>query len=132
MVSTLRSNQLPVSMDSEPLVNRCDPKLIAFLIKQSKNFLQTKFVQTIQSIVNPSVTSTQTLTTSALYKLIKDYLIIKTPFLTSSSLNVSFGSTNISNNSEDGLVDGIPIWCFIWHCLRAGCVDAAIDVSKKG
>lgn len=132
MVSTLLSDEIPVSIDVEPLANRCDPKLNAFLIRQSKQFLETKFIQSIQSVVNPSLVSTHSQTTSALYKLIKDYLIIKTPFLTNSSLNVSFGSTNISNNSEDGLVDGIPIWCFIWHCLRAGCVEAAIDVAQKG
>ena len=131
MITTIVSSEIPVSSDSDPLINRCDPKLNAFLIKQSKLFLEKKFVQTIQSMVNPSLVSLNQ-TPIALYKLIKDYLTIKTPYLTNSSLNVSFGSTNMSTNFEDGLVDGIPIWCFIWHCLRAGCVEAAIEVAQKG
>ncbi|XP_054164411.1 nuclear pore complex protein Nup93-like [Oppia nitens] len=132
MVSTLISSDIPVAADCEPLVNRCDPKVNAFLIRQSKLFLQQKFVQSIQSIVNPTIVMSTSLSASMLYKLIKDYLIIKTPYLTNSSLNVSFGTTHISNTYEDGLVDGIPIWCFIWYCLRAGSIDAAIEVAIKG
>lgn len=132
MVSTLLSNDIPLTGDCDPLVNRCDPKLNIFLIKQSKLFLENKFVESMRGIVNPSVISSINQSNSFLYNLIKDYLNIKTPYLSNSSLNVSFGSTNISNTFEDGLVEGLPIWCFIWHCLRAGSVDTAIEVSQKG
>ena len=132
MVSTLINNQMPVPTASDPFLNRCDPRLNAYLVRQSKLFLERKFVQMMQSIVNPSIASAVSHTTKSLGTLIKDYLTIKTPYLTNASLNVSFGSTGMSGNSEDGLVDGIPIWCYIWHCLRGGCVDAAITVAAKG
>lgn len=132
MVSTLINSEMPVPTASDPFRNRCDPRLNAYLVKQSKLFLERKFVQMMQSIVNPSIASTVSYTSKSLGNLIKDYLTIKTPYLTNSSLNVSFGSTSISGNSEDGLVDGIPIWCYIWHCLRAGCVDAALSVATRG
>jgi nuclear pore complex protein Nup93 len=132
MVSTLLSNDIPVSNDCDPLINRYNSMLNTYLIRQSKLFLEKKFVQSMQGIVNPSIAPPVSQSTSVIYKLIKDYLNIKTPFLLNSSLNLSFGSTNVSNNTEDGLVDGLPIWCFIWHCLRAGSVDAAIEVAQKG
>lgn len=32
---------------------------------------------------------------------------------------------------EDGLVDGVPVWPFVYYCLRCGDLKAAMQVLQK-
>ena len=54
----------------------------------------------------------QSITSDYVYGLVKDYLNIKTPYYS----NISFTSSKYPSKDygEDGSVEGIPVWCFIF------------------
>ena len=46
-------------------------------------------------------------------------------------LNVRFASGNIPAGLEDGLVEGQPVWPFIYYCIRCGDLNAALTVAAS-
>lgn len=126
MVSTLVSNYTPKAKESDPLLSKNNFKLNQHFLTNSCNYLEQKFVQTMQGIVNAPIG--QTITSDVIYNLVKDYLNIKTPFYSNTSFTTGIPAKDYC---EDGTVDGIPVWCFIFYCLRAGSLDAAINVVQK-
>lgn len=126
MVHTLVSNEIPSINETDPLARRNNYILNKYFINKSCKYLEDKFIQSMQSMVNAPIG--QSLTSDVIYNLVKDYLNIKTPYYVNASRNPVFPSKDYG---EDGLVDGIPVWCFIFYCLRAGSVDSAIAVAQK-
>ena len=46
----------------------------------------------------------------------------------------SFLNLKLSSSSpglDDGLVDQVPVWPFIFYCLRCGDIDAALSAASK-
>ncbi|KAF7493076.1 Nuclear pore complex protein Nup93 [Sarcoptes scabiei] len=127
MVSTLISEDLPETSKSDPIARRNDFKLNRHFLSKSCEYLEKKFIHTMQGIVNTPLD--QVLNSDNIYSLVKDYLSIKTPYYSHSS---SFDMAALHRDySEDGVVEGIPVWCFVFYCLRAGSIDAAINVAQK-
>ncbi|XP_027203782.2 nuclear pore complex protein Nup93-like [Dermatophagoides pteronyssinus] len=127
MVSSLLSSNIPEIAQKDPLMRRQNFKLNLHFLNKSCHYLEQKFIQTMQGIVNDPIG--QNISSDVIYRLVKDYLNIKTPFYSSnSSFNLGISSKDVW---EDGTVDGIPVWCFVFYCLRAGSIDAAIQVAQK-
>lgn len=45
-------------------------------------------------------------------------------------LNVRFAGGNVPAGLEDGLVEGQPVWPFIYYCIRCGDLTAALTVAS--
>lgn len=170
MVSLLINSSIPQISEADPLSRRNSLKLNSYFIGQACAYLEEKFVQSMQGMVNSPIG--QVVNADVVYSLVRDYLHIKTPYysnaagstsavsplhhhshqpqqqqlmhsssfsgLQSHSASFSFGGPSPSksiNSSgggcEDGAVEGIPLWCFLFYCLRAGSIDAAISVVQK-
>lgn len=149
MVSLLISSSIPQISEADPMSRRNNYKLNNYFLGKSCTYLEEKFVQSMQGMVNTPIG--QALNAEVIYTLVKDYLHIKTPYYSNSNtMQHSFGGsvsaayTSHSATSphrlggggggeggEDGAVEGIPVWCFLFYCLRAGSIDAAISVVQK-
>ena len=126
MVSTIISSEIPQITENDPLIRRNNYQLNNYFLSKSCQYLELKFVQSMQGIVNVPIG--QPINGDTIYSLVKDYLNIKTPYYSNMS---TLHTTQTHEYGEDGLVDGVPVWCFIFYCLRSGSIDAAINVTQK-
>lgn len=131
MVATIISDDVPHVTETDPLARRSNFKLNNYFIAQACTYLEDRFVQTMQSMVNAPI-GQNVASDEVIYNLVKDYLHIKTPCYYSSEMYSTIGSMSASKDQgEDGKVEGIAVWCFIFYCLRAGSIGAAIMVAQK-
>ena len=124
MVSSLLNANFQSSLGQDLLSHRNSPAFLSALIKQSRMYLERKYRQSIEGTVfgQPKLANP---TASAVYNLVKNYLNAKSPAWT---LDTTVGH---HLGAEDGSIEGHPVWVFVWHCLRAGSIDAAIEALQK-
>ena len=116
---------------SDPLSYRLSHLFQVKLIRQSLTILEKKHREFMEATVFGEPKEGPG-SANASYNLVKNFLNSKVPtwLNLSSTMNQLNTSQNI-HNTEDGLVDGHPVWCFIWNCLRAGLIDAAIELLHR-
>lgn len=129
-VANLISSVDPVKSGTDPMKLRQGLNFQVRFVRSSRILLEQKYRQFAETTVYGSFGKVTDDARSG-YNLIKNFLSLKSPSWLS-NLNVLNNSIqNLNPESVDGLVDGHPVWTFMWHCLRAGLIDAAIEVAQR-
>lgn len=126
------------------IINCCDPTRIsldpikqrqssAFQIRfviNSRKLLERKYREYAETTVYGSLNKVES-DPKSWYDLMKNFLSLKSPSWLSNITVLNSSYSGVNNDSDDGTIEGHPVWSFIWHCLRAGVVEAAIEVALK-
>lgn len=112
-MTDLPSHQLSGS----PEITRCSPDSEAFFIHQARSFLEKRYQKFIERIVYSDLHQAQLGGIPGVFFLVKSFLKIR-PLV------------GISDQLEDGEVEGAPLWPFLYYCIRCGDLKAAMQVAE--
>ncbi|XP_046843260.1 nuclear pore complex protein Nup93-like [Xenia sp. Carnegie-2017] len=88
-----------------------------FFIQRARSFLEKRYQKYIERTVYNNLQQAQLGGVPGVFFLVKSFLKIR-PMVA------------ISHELEDGEVEGVPLWPFIYYCIRCGDLDAAIQVAE--
>lgn len=129
-VSSIVSCCDPVKLGTDPIKLRQGLQFQVKFVMSARCLLERKYREYAETTVHGSLNKVDTDPKSC-YTLMKNYLSLKSPAWLS-NITVLNSVMNDSNSSyDDGVVEGHPVWNFIWHCLRAGMVEAAVEVAQR-
>ena len=106
------------------------PFQVKFLIS-SRRLLERKYREYAEVTVHGHLNKVDISDSKACYTLMKNFLGLKSPDWLSNITVLNNTISDLGGNSDDGIIEGRPVWNFIWHCLRAGLIEAAIEVAQK-
>lgn len=130
-VSSIISCCDPVKSDADPIKLRQSlPFQVKFVIS-SRRLLERKYREYAEITVHGSLNKVNMSDPKACYTLMKNFLGLKSPSWLSNITVLNNTISDLGGNSDDGIIEGHPVWNFIWHCLRAGLIEAAIEVAQK-
>lgn len=126
------------------IISCCDPgrygtdptklrQSLSFQVKfvmSSRGLLERKYREYAETTVHGCLNKVDTDAKSC-YTLMKNFLSLKSPSWLCNITDLDRAVNGMGGNSDDGTIEGHPVWNFIWHCLRAGMVEAAIEVALK-
>lgn len=129
-VSSIISCCDPLRSGTDPIKFRQSlPYQVKFVIS-SRRLLERKYREFAETTVHGSLNKVES-DAKSWYILMKNFLSLKSPSWLSNITVLNSTISDFNTNSDDGVIEGHPVWSFIWHCLRAGMVDAAIEVAQK-
>lgn len=129
-VSSIISCCDPMRSGMDPIKFRQSlPFQVQFVIS-SRRLLERKYREFAETTVHGSLNKVDSDAKSC-YALMKNFLSLKSPSWLSNITVLNSSISDFNSSSDDGTIEGHPVWSFIWHCLRAGMVEAAIEVAKK-
>lgn len=128
-VSSIISCCDPVRLGTDPIKLRQGLAFQVKFVMSSRNLLERKYREYAETTVHGSLNKIS-FDARSCYTLMKNFLSLKSPSWLS-NITILNSSIDMGNNSDDGTVEGHPVWNFIWHCLRAGMIEAAIEVAQK-
>lgn len=99
-------------------------------VRSSRNLLERKYREYAETTAYGSLNKVDTDPKSC-YTLIKNFLSLKSPAWLSNITVLNSTISDMGANCDDGIIEGHPVWTFIWHCLRAGMIEAAVEVALK-
>lgn len=102
---------------SSPETSRFSPHCEVFFINQGRTFLQTRYQKFIERIVYSNLQQAQLGGVPGVFFLVKSFLKIR-PLVA------------IADQLEDGDVEGVPLWPFVYYCIRCGDLSAAMQVAQ--
>lgn len=117
LMKDVTSMQAPVG-SADVLVARCDHSYEVALISAGKRHLETNFKKFINTTVDAHLPQAKRGGVPGIIPLVKAFL------------NVRFAGGNLPAGLEDGLVEGQPVWPFIYYCIRCGDLTAALTVAS--
>ncbi|XP_065185171.1 nuclear pore complex protein Nup93-like [Sycon ciliatum] len=109
-------------LDTPPLRSRtpearATTALQASFIRQGRNFLQAGYMDFMRTVVFGHLSSAQLGGVPSTQRLVTAFLRLQLP--------------RDRFQTEDGQIDGQPIWAILYYCLRCGDVQAAIQVLAQ-
>ena len=90
----------------------------AFFIQRARSFLEKRYQKYIERIVYSNLQQAELGGVPGVFFLVKSFLKIR-PLV------------SISHELEDGEVEGVPLWPFLYYCIRCGDLNAAMQVAQK-
>ncbi|CAH1780372.1 unnamed protein product [Owenia fusiformis] len=108
---------IPLTASSNMLSARTGKKMQIALVGQALKYLELSYKSYIQKTIYGNLQKAQLGGIPGSYHLVKSFLNIRLP-------------TN-TPGLEDGLVDGTPVWAFVYYCIRCGDLNAALQVVNK-
>ncbi|XP_028392080.1 nuclear pore complex protein Nup93-like [Dendronephthya gigantea] len=89
----------------------------AFFIQEARSFLEKRYQKYIERIVYGNLQQAQLGGVPGVFSLVKSFLKLR-PLVA------------LSHELEDGDVDGVPFWPFLYYCIRCGDLNAAMQVAQ--
>lgn len=129
-VSSIISCCDPIRAGTDPIKLRQSLSFQVKFVVSSRKLLERKYREYAETTVHGSLNKIDDDPKSC-YTLMKNFLGLKSPAWLSNISVLNNSMADMSSNNDDGVVEGHPVWNFIWHCLRAGMVEAAIEVALK-
>lgn len=129
-VSSIISCCEPVKLGTDPIKLRQGLPFQLKFVMSSRRLLERKYREYAETTVHGSLNKIDTDPKSC-YTLMKNFLLLKSPSWLPNITVMNSSINDMGSNSDDGTIEGHPVWNFIWHCLRAGMVEAAIEVALK-
>lgn len=129
-VSSIISCCDPIRVGSDPIKLRQGLQFQVKFVISSRSLLERKYREYAETTVHGCLDRLDNDPKSC-YTLMKNFLSLKSPSWLSNITVLNSTISDMGMNSDDGAVEGHPVWNFIWHCLRAGMVEAAIEVAQK-
>jgi len=130
-VGSIISSCDPVAAGADPIVMRQSlPFQIKFVISAQK-LLERKYREYAEVTVHGGLNKVDHTDPKACYTMIKNFLGLKSPTWLSNITSLNNSSLDIGGSTDDGIIEGHPVWNLIWHCLRAGLVEAAVEVALR-
>lgn len=120
----------PVRSGTDPIKLRQGLPFQVKFVMGSRNLLERKYREYAETTVHGSLNKVDTDPKSC-YTLMKNFLSLKSPSWLSNITILNSTISDIGSGCDDGTIEGHPVWNFIWHCLRAGMIEAAIEVAQK-
>lgn len=129
-VSSIISCCDSIRTGSDPIKLRQDLQFQLKFVISSRSLLERKYREYAETTVHGCLNRVDDDPKSC-YTLMKNFLSLKSPSWLSNITILNSTISDMGMNSDDGTVEGHPVWNFIWHCLRAGMTEAAIEVAQK-
>lgn len=129
-VSSIISSCNSLQLSKDPIKLRQSLPFQVKFVMSSRSLLERKYREYAETTVHGSLNKVDTDPKSC-YNLMKNFLSLKSPSWLSNITVLNSTISDIGSNTDDGTIEGHPVWNFIWHCLRAGMIEAAIEVAQK-
>lgn len=129
-ISSIISCCNQVCFANDPIKFRQSLQFQVKFVMSSRRLLERKYREYAETTVHGSLNKVDTDAKSC-YTLMKNFLSLKSPSWLSNITVLNSSMNDAGSSSDDGTIEGYPVWNFIWHCLRAGMVEAAIEVARK-
>ncbi|KAF4517834.1 hypothetical protein B566_EDAN008776 [Ephemera danica] len=110
---------LPVELtvnSGDPIKCRNSPLIQAALIRQARKFLQNRYKLHMQTVVANNLQRARTGGMPSTFPLVRGFVALQESSVAS---------------SEDGQVDGQPVWSLVYYCLRCGDAKAALYCAQQ-
>lgn len=120
----------PMRSGVDPIKFRQSLPFQVKFVMSSRRLLERKYREFAETTVHGSLNKID-MDAKSCYILMKNFLSLKSPSWLSNITVLNSVTSDFNSNSDDGAIEGHPVWSFIWHCLRAGMVDAAIEVAQR-
>lgn len=115
---------------SDPIKLRQSLNFQLKFVMGARSLLERKYREFAETTVHGSMNKADSDPDSC-YSLMKNFLSLKSPSWLSNITALNGTLSTSGCFTDDGSVEGHSVWTFIWHCLRAGMVDAAVEVAAK-
>lgn len=115
---------------ADPIKQRQSSAFQVKFVVNSRKLLERKYREYAETTVYGSLNKIES-SPKSWHDLMKNFLSLKSPSWLSNITVLNNSFSGINTDSDDGIIEGHPVWSFIWHCLRAGVVEAAIEVAIK-
>lgn len=120
----------PVRQGTDPIKLRQSLPFQVKFVMSARSLLERKYREYAETTVHGSLNKVDSDPKSC-YTLMKNFLSLKSPSWLSNITVLNSNMIDMGSISDDGMIEGHPVWNFIWHCLRAGMIEAAIEVAQK-
>uniref|UniRef100_A0A0B7A299 Nuclear pore protein n=1 Tax=Arion vulgaris TaxID=1028688 RepID=A0A0B7A299_9EUPU len=102
---------------SQPVNIRKDRQIQTHFVNKAKLYLQQSYIRYLETTITSNLRQAQLGGIPGTYHLVLSYLKIKPPVT--------------ARSSEDGELDGQPVWAVLFFCLRCGDLRAAKHVVDR-
>lgn len=107
--------EVPLQTAKDTYAERTSAALQAVFVRQSRKYLERSYLLYMQMIVFGNLNQAALGGVPGTMNLVKGFLKVKLP----------------PGRSDDGLLEGHPVWAVIYYCLRCGEVEAALEAANK-
>uniref|UniRef100_A0A2R5LLL6 Nuclear pore protein n=2 Tax=Ornithodoros turicata TaxID=34597 RepID=A0A2R5LLL6_9ACAR len=107
--------EVPLQTARDTYAERTSAVLQAVFIRQARKYLERSYMLYMQMIVFGNLNQAALGGVPGTLNLVRGFLNVRLP----------------PGRSEDGIVEGHPVWAVIYYCLRCGEVEAALEAANK-
>ncbi|XP_046568513.1 nuclear pore complex protein Nup93-like [Haliotis rubra] len=117
MVQCMVEVPLSLPVGTSPAAMRQDKRMQMAFLNKARQYLEQTYVKYINTMIYVNLQQAQLGGVPGTLNLVKSYLKVRPPVTV--------------RGSEEGLMDGLPVWALIYYCLRCGDLKAAQQVVEK-